>query len=27
MYDFVVVGAGFFGAVFAHEVKKPAKKF
>lgn len=26
MYDFVVVGAGFFGAVFAHEVKKAGKK-
>jgi UDP-galactopyranose mutase len=26
MYDFVVVGAGFFGAVFAHEVKKSGKK-
>jgi len=26
MYDFVVVGAGFFGAVFAHEVKQTGKK-
>jgi len=26
MYDFVVVGAGFLGAVFAHEVKKAGKK-
>ena len=26
MYDFVVVGAGFFGAVFAHEVKQSGKK-
>ncbi len=26
MYDFVVVGAGFFGAVFAHEAKKVGKK-
>ncbi|MCE5210318.1 MAG: UDP-galactopyranose mutase [Deltaproteobacteria bacterium] len=26
MYDFVVVGAGLFGAVFAHEVKKAGKK-
>ena len=26
MYDFVVVGAGFFGAVFAHEAKKAGKK-
>ena len=26
MYDFVVVGAGFFGAVFAHEVKTAGKK-
>lgn len=26
MYDFLVVGAGFFGAVFAHEVKKAGKK-
>jgi UDP-galactopyranose mutase len=26
MYDFIVVGAGFFGAVFAHEVKKAGKK-
>lgn len=25
MYDYVVVGAGFFGAVFAHEVKKAGK--
>jgi UDP-galactopyranose mutase len=27
MYDFVVVGAGFFRAIFAHEVKKAGKKF
>ncbi len=26
MYDFVVVGAGLFGAVFAHEVKKAGRK-
>lgn len=26
MYDFVVVGAGLFGAVFAHEVNKAGKK-
>ncbi|PKN51837.1 MAG: UDP-galactopyranose mutase [Deltaproteobacteria bacterium HGW-Deltaproteobacteria-13] len=26
MYDFVVVGAGFFGAVFAHEVQKAGKR-
>lgn len=26
MYDFVVVGAGLFGAVFAHEVTKTGKK-
>lgn len=26
MYDYVVVGAGLFGAVFAHEVKKVGKK-
>lgn len=26
MYDFVVVGAGFFGTIFAHEVKKAGKK-
>jgi NADPH-dependent 2,4-dienoyl-CoA reductase/sulfur reductase-like enzyme len=26
MYDFVVVGAGFFGAVFAHEARKAGKK-
>ena len=26
MYDFAVVGAGFFGAVFAHEVRKAGKK-
>lgn len=26
MYDFLVVGAGFFGAVFAYEVKKAGKK-
>jgi UDP-galactopyranose mutase len=26
MYDFVVVGAGFFGAVFAHEAKQAGKK-
>ncbi len=26
MYDFVVVGCGFFGAVFAYEVKKAGKK-
>jgi UDP-galactopyranose mutase len=26
MYDFVIVGAGLFGAVFAHEVKKAGKK-
>lgn len=26
MLDFVVVGAGFFGAVFAHEIKKAGKK-
>ena len=26
MYDFIVVGAGLFGAVFAHEVKKAGKK-
>ncbi len=27
MYDYLVVGAGLFGAVFAHEVAKKAKKF
>ncbi len=26
MYDFVIVGAGLFGAVFAHEIKKAGKK-
>jgi UDP-galactopyranose mutase len=26
MYDFVVVGAGLFGAVFAHEAKRAGKK-
>lgn len=26
MYDFVIVGAGFFGAVFAYEAKKADKK-
>jgi len=26
VYDFVVVGCGFFGAVFAYEVKKAGKK-
>lgn len=26
MYDFIIVGAGFFGAVFAHEAGKAGKK-
>ena len=26
MYDYLVVGAGLFGAVFAHEAKKAGKK-
>lgn len=26
MYDFLVVGAGLFGAVFAHEAKRAGKK-
>ena len=26
MYDFLIVGAGFFGAVFAHEMKRRGKK-
>ncbi|MFZ3056201.1 MAG: UDP-galactopyranose mutase [Smithella sp.] len=26
MYDFIVVGAGFFGAIFAYEMKKVGKK-
>ena len=25
MYDYLVVGAGLFGAVFAHEAKKAGK--
>ena len=25
MYDYLVVGAGLFGAVFAHEAKKNGK--
>lgn len=24
-YDYLIVGAGLFGAVFAHEAKKPEK--
>lgn len=24
-YDYLIVGAGLFGAVFAHEAKKPIK--
>lgn len=26
MYDFLVVGAGLFGAVFAHEAKRAGKR-
>ena len=26
MYDYLIVGAGFFGAVFAHEMKLRGKK-
>ena len=26
LYDFVIVGAGLFGAVFAHEATKRGKK-
>ena len=26
MYDYLIVGAGLFGAVFAHEAKKRGKK-
>ena len=26
MYDYLIVGAGLYGAVFAHEVKKAGKK-
>ena len=25
-YDYLIVGAGLFGAVFAHEAKKAGKK-
>ena len=25
-YDYLIVGAGLFGAVFAHEAKKSGKK-
>ena len=25
MYDYLIVGAGLFGAVFAHEAKKKGK--
>ena len=27
MYDYLIVGAGLYGAVFAHEAKKAGKKF
>lgn len=26
MYDYLIVGAGLYGAVFAHEAKKAGKK-
>ncbi|MDE8723894.1 NAD(P)-binding protein, partial [Faecalibacterium prausnitzii] len=26
LYDYLIVGAGLFGAVFAHEAKKAGKK-
>ena len=26
-YDYLIVGAGLYGAVFAHEAKKAGKKF
>ncbi len=26
MYDYLIVGSGLFGAVFAHEMKKQGKK-
>lgn len=26
-YDYLVVGAGLYGAVFAHEAKKPVNQF
>ena len=26
MYDYLIVGAGLYGVVFAHEVKKAGKK-
>ncbi len=26
MYDYLVVGAGLYGAIFAHEAKKCGKK-
>ena len=26
MYDYLIVGAGLFGSVFAHEAKKAGKK-
>ena len=26
MYDYLIVGAGLFGAVFAHEAKKAGKR-